>query len=66
MSPKLKNLNELMDNRFSCRGFLKKEVEQKFIEQIVQVAQKSHLGATRNLGRLFYSGMGHESYFLKS
>ena len=40
MSPKLKNLNELMDNRFSCRGFLKKEVEQKFIEQIVQVAQK--------------------------
>ena len=29
-----------MDNRFSCRGFLKKEVEQKFIEQIVQVAQK--------------------------
>ena len=40
MSPKLKNLNELMDNRFSCRGFLKKEVEQKFIKQIVQVAQK--------------------------
>ena len=40
MSPKLKNLNELMDNRFSCRGFLKKEVEKKFIEQIVQVAQK--------------------------
>ena len=29
-----------MDNRFSCRGFLKKEVEQKFIKQIVQVAQK--------------------------
>ena len=40
MSPKLKNLNKLMDNRFSCRGFLKKEVEQKFIKQIVQVAQK--------------------------
>ena len=40
MSPKLKNLNELMDNRFSCRGFLKKEVEQEFIEQIVRVAQK--------------------------
>ncbi len=40
MSTELKNLNVLMDNRFSCRGFLKKEVEQKFIEQIVQVAQK--------------------------
>ena len=40
MLPELKDLDELMNRRFSCRGFLKKEVDQKFIDQIIETAQK--------------------------
>ena len=40
MSPELKDLNKLMNRRFSCRGFLTKAVEQKFIDQIIRTAQK--------------------------
>mgnify|MGYP006256323307 CR=1 FL=1 len=40
MLQKLKDLDELMNRRFSCRGFLKKEVDQKFIDQIIETAQK--------------------------
>ena len=40
MSPELKDLDKLMKSRFSCRGFLAKAVEQKFIDQIIETAQK--------------------------
>ena len=40
MLPELKDLDELMNRRFSCRGFLKKEVDQKLIDQIIETAQK--------------------------
>ena len=40
MSPKLKDFNELMNSRFSCRAFLTKEVDQKTIDQIIKTAQK--------------------------
>ena len=40
MLQELKDLDELMNRRFSCRGFLKKEVDQKFIDQIIETAQK--------------------------
>ena len=40
MSPELKDLDELMNCRFSCRGFLPKAVEKKFIDQIIETAQK--------------------------
>ena len=40
MSPKLKDFDELMNSRFSCRAFLTKEVDQKTIDQIIKTAQK--------------------------
>ena len=40
MLQKLEDLDKLMNHRFSCRGFLKKEVDQKFINQIIETAQK--------------------------
>ena len=40
MLTELKDLDQLMNRRFSCRGFLKKEVDQKFIYQIIETAQK--------------------------
>ncbi len=40
MSPKLKDFDELMNSRFSCRAFLTKEVDQKTIDQIIETAQK--------------------------
>ena len=40
MSPKLKDFDELMNSRFSCRAFLTKEVDQKIIDQIIKTAQK--------------------------
>ncbi|MDA9610050.1 nitroreductase [Paracoccaceae bacterium] len=40
MSPKLKDFNELMNSRFSCRAFLTKEVDQKTIDQLIKTAQK--------------------------
>ena len=36
MSPELKDLDELMNRRFSCRGFLPKTVEKKIIDQIIK------------------------------
>ena len=40
MSPKLKDFDELMNSRFSCRAFLTKEVDQKTIAGETLIAKK--------------------------
>ena len=40
MKDELKALQSLLDKRYSCRGFLDKEVPKEIIEEIVKTAQK--------------------------
>ncbi len=40
MEKEFESLNSILDNRYSCRGFLKKKVPLKKVEEIIETAQK--------------------------
>ena len=49
MLQELKDLDELMNRRFSCRGFLTKAVEQKFDVRVMKVSTINQLGKQKQL-----------------